>query len=495
MGKYTLAAAREYESTQAEMISPQERPVYHLTPMAGWMNDPNGFSYYRGEYHLFYQYHPYRTAWDAMHWGHAVSKDLVHWMYLPAALAPDQPYDYLGCFSGTAEELPDGRQLLIYTGVYRNADGKERQAQCVAVGDGKEYVKFAGNPVIDETTLPEELSRKDFRDPKIWRTEEGRYRCVLGACTQNEHLGVIMQYESCDGFHWNLAGELARNDGSHGRMWECPDFFSLNGRQVLSVSPQDMLPEELKYNCGNGTVFFVGDLNKDGTKFLFDADQPVDYGMDFYAPQTLVTPDGRRVMIAWMQNWDTTGHSDEPDMKWHGQMTIARELHIRDGQLIQNPVHELEAFRTEHVSYRQLVIKEKRTLTGIEGRSVDLELTIDVEDKTQMYESFEICVAENKAFRTVIRYQARESVLTLDRTYSGSRRNFVHQRSCRVAKRDGKLKLRILLDRFSVEVFVNDGEQAMTAVLRTDISATGISFCAVGGVRMDVDCYYLDSKE
>ena len=141
-----LEKARKYEDEQGKKIKAEDRPAFHVSPYIGWMNDPNGFSYYQGEYHLFYQYHPYDTHWNSMHWGHVVSKDLLHWEYLPAALAPDEDYDKIGCFSGSAIELEDGRQLLIYTAVDQEKmeDGTVRdiQTQAVAVGDGKNYKKY-----------------------------------------------------------------------------------------------------------------------------------------------------------------------------------------------------------------------------------------------------------------------------------------------------------------------------------------------------------------
>ena len=169
----TLREARKYEDTMETRITAEERPEYHLCARVGWMNDPNGFSYYKGEYHLFYQYHPYDSVWGPMHWGHAVSKDLLHWDYLPAALAPDSVYDKDGCFSGSSVELPDGRQLLLYTGVVKQQqpDGgfKEIQTQCVATGDGRDYEKYAANQVLKEKDLPMGGRRYDFQDPKVWR--------------------------------------------------------------------------------------------------------------------------------------------------------------------------------------------------------------------------------------------------------------------------------------------------------------------------------------
>lgn len=490
MRKYTLERARAYEKKAAAAISAHQRPAYHLSPITGWMNDPNGFSYYNGEYHLFYQYHPYKTSWAAMHWGHAVSHDLLHWRYLPAALAPDQDYDSLGCFSGTAATLPDGRQLLIYTGVHRGRGGHESQAQCVAVGDGLDYRKAAQNPVISEDNLPQELSPYDFRDPRIWKTEDG-FRCIVGACTRKEHLGIILQYASKDGLDWRFIGELARNDGSHGRMWECPDFFPLDGRWVLSVSPQDMLPVPFKYVNGNGTVCMIGDLDETGTRFLCTDDQPVDYGMDFYAPQTIQTPDGRTVMIAWMQNWDTTpGYRISPT-SWFGQMTVPRELSVRDGRLYQLPVRELESLRRGRVSFRNVYVNGEMELEGVKGRCVDIELEIRPADSEAVFNKFAVKFAAGGRYYTTLSFHPQDRIMKIDRKFSGSRRAIIHQRRASVSSTGGVLKMRLILDRFSAEIFLNDGEQVMTANLYTDPSADGISFLSEGAVSMNLVKYDL----
>lgn len=169
-----LSAARKFEREASKQISEKDRPLIHLTPMVGWMNDPNGFCYYQGEYHLFYQYHPYNTVWGPMHWGHAKSRDLLRWTYLPAALAPDTEADAGGCFSGTALPLEDGRLMLMYTGVQpAGTNHKELQAQCVAIGDGVDFQKLEQNPVISGADLPKGYSEHDFRDPKLWRGKDG----------------------------------------------------------------------------------------------------------------------------------------------------------------------------------------------------------------------------------------------------------------------------------------------------------------------------------
>ena len=177
MASETLQKARDFELQYGSFIPAEQRPAFHATPTIGWMNDPNGFSLYQGEYHLFYLYHPYSNEWGPMHWGHLKTKDFIRWERLPAAMAPDQSYDASGCFSGSAIELPDGRQLLLYTGVQRshNEEGfiQDIQAQCVAIGDGVDYEKYGENPVLGAADLPEGGSSIDFRDPKIWQEADG----------------------------------------------------------------------------------------------------------------------------------------------------------------------------------------------------------------------------------------------------------------------------------------------------------------------------------
>ena len=214
-----LLFARAYEREASRQIPEMARPKFHLSPCTGWMNDPNGFSFYKGEYHLFYQYNPYDTCWDTMHWGHAVSGDLLSWRYLPAAMAPNEWYDADGCWSGSAMEMPDGRQLLMYTGNRREggATRENLQVQCLALGDGIDYEKYAGNPVLTAADLPDECSPYDFRDPSIWRESDGTYRAIVGTCTK-ERLGKLLLFSSEDGLRWRFESVFAENDGRLGLM-------------------------------------------------------------------------------------------------------------------------------------------------------------------------------------------------------------------------------------------------------------------------------------
>lgn len=490
-----LIFARAYEEEASKGIGAELRPWFHLTPRAGWMNDPNGFSHYQGKYHLFYQYHPYNPFWGPMHWGHAVSRDLIHWEYLPAAMAPDMPYDKDGCFSGSASMLSDGRQMLMYTGVVHEpkADGDylDIQTQCIAIGDGREYEKYSGNPVLTEEDLPKDGSRNDFRDPKIWREDDGTYYCVVGNCTADGD-GQILLYGSPDGFHWKYKKVLIKNNGRFGRMWECPDFFALDGKHVLLTSPQDMMPKEFEYHNGNGTLCLVGDYDRDSFTFTEKQDQAVDYGIDFYAPQTLLSPDGRRIMIAWMQNWDTSNvHSRQK--QWFGQMTLPRELSLReDGRLIQKPVRELDAFRSNEVRYEKVRFTDSIRLEGMKGRKIDLEIVLRPGEAEKEYQKCVIRLAQDENFYTEISFRPHESVVKVDRKFSGSRRAIIHQRRCQVNYDGQSLKMRIILDKFSVEIFVNDGEHVMSATIDTVPSAEEISFWADGLVEMDVVKYDLE---
>lgn len=489
----TLREARKYEDTMETRITAEERPEYHLCARVGWMNDPNGFSYYKGEYHLFYQYHPYDSVWGPMHWGHAVSKDLLHWDYLPAALAPDSVYDKDGCFSGSSVELPDGRQLLLYTGVVKQQqpDGgfKEIQTQCVATGDGRDYEKYAANPVLTEKDLPMGGSRYDFRDPKVWREEDGTYRCVVGNCTSDRD-GKILLFKSKDGFHWEFVSVLAANNGRFGRMWECPDFFELDGKYVLITSPQDMMPRGFEYHNGNGTLCLIGNYDKESGRFYEETDQSIDYGIDFYAPQTILAPDGRRIMIGWMQNWDTCNLRDT-ERVWFGQMTLPRELSIKNGRLIQKPIRELESMRGEEVRHENVAFTDTIRLDGIYGRKIDMEILLRPADPEKIFHKFAVRFAQNETYHTSVSFRPLESIVKVDRKFSGSRRAIIHQRRSRVEGKDGRLKLRVILDRFSAEVFLNDGEQVLTITFYTDLSADGISFYVDGEAVIDVVKYDL----
>ena len=492
-----LAKAIAYEAKKKKERDEDKRPAFHVTPTTGWCNDPNGFSRFGEEYHLFYQYHPYSNEWGPMHWGHVTSKDLITWERLPLAMVPEESYDNFGCFSGSGIELPDGRHLLMYTGVgyvgdtpMANGELPTHQTQCMAVGDGVNYEKYENNPVITGDDIPEGGSKVDFRDPKIWKEKDGNFYCVIGS-RPADGSGQILLYRSKNGFEWEFVSILAKNQNRYGKMWECPDFFELDGKYVLLTSPQDMLPEGLEFHNGNGTLCIIGELDPETHTLKEQFCQGVDYGIDYYAMQTLLAPDGRRIMIAWMQNWDTLAYRCN-DSGWFAQMSLPRELSVKNGRLYQVPIRELNAMRANKVEYNNVVIKDTRlTLDQIEGRTVDLELVIRPADKDNLYKKFELCFAENEKYHSTLCFRPDESVLKIDRKFSGSERALVHQSSCLVNGDSNELKLRVILDKFSVEVFINDGEQVMSAVILTKQEAKGISFFADGAAKLDIVKYDL----
>ncbi len=483
-----LEEARAYEAREEGAIPAGDRPRFHLTPRVGWMNDPNGFCFYRGEYHLFYQYHPYNTQWGPMHWGHAASTDLLNWTFRPCAMAPDTPADRKGCFSGTALPTPDGRLLLMYTGVQEDENGGVKQLQCLAVGDGTDFAKDAANPVIREEALPEGGSAVDFRDPKIWY-EDGIYRCAVSTRDARDQ-GRILLYESTDARNWQYRTTLDTCRNEYGKMWECPDFFPLDGRQLLLVSPQEMegTPDG-EFHAGFGTLALLGRWDKEAASFTRETVQPVDCGTDFYAPQTLLTPDGRRVMVAWMQNWATVGEAPR-DHRWFGCMTLPRELFLRDGRLCQRPVRELEALWKDTL-HKQDTVNGTAVYEGVAGRCLDLTVTLDAAASPDC-RRFALCFAQDERHAARVEWDPFHGELTFDRSACGSRRDIPHTRRVKAAPVNGKLTLRLVLDGDCVELFINDGERTITALLEScSPQAAGISLHSEGPARVDLVCHKL----
>lgn len=489
MNSQLLLEAREYEKIYSEQIQPSERPVFHITPWVGWLNDPNGFSTYKGEYHLFYQYYPYDVNWGPMHWGHVKSKDFIKWERLPVAIGPDMDYDVTGCFSGSAIELPDGRQLLMYTGV-KGIDNTPscRQTQCLAFGDGIDYEKYEGNPVLTVKNLPEGNSPRDFRDPKIWYDKKDeRYYAVVGNRTADDS-GAILMFESKDVLNWEYVTTLDSCKNEYGKMWECPDFFEINGKAFILTSPQEMRAKGLEFHNGNDVICLVGSYERETHAFTRENVIPVDFGLDFYAPQTLETEDGRRIMIGWMQAWETTRFHPH-QYQWMGQLTFPRELSEKEGKLIQNPVREIANYRENGVLCEGLKIVEKTEIPGVSGRVVDMTVEVHPSLIEDLYEEFKINIAENEEYSTSIIYHPHKNLVEFNRENSGYRLNVVHTRKAPVRDQDGKIKFRIILDRFSAEVFINDGEQVMSACFYTPLEAEGISFEAKGETWIDVEKY------
>ena len=481
-----LDRVREYEREQSMKVPASERPLFHLTPLVGWMNDPNGFCFYKGQFHLFYQYYPFSRQWGPMHWGHAVSADLLRWTYMPCALAPDTAADAGGCFSGSAVETLDGRLMLVYTGVQpAGTFRRETQAQCVAFGDGKDFEKSMLNPVIRHAHLPIGYSAFDFRDPKVWR-EDGVYRMAV-ANRHEEKSGTVLLMESEDGLDWHYVTELAACRKEYGRMWECPDFFSLDGRQVLIVSPQEMHARE-EFHAGYGTMAILGQYDKKERSFVRESIQPVDHGLTFYAPQTTLSPDGRRIMIGWMDNWETCKEAPRRH-PWYAQMSAPRELFIKNGRLCQRPVKEMETLWQDTVTHEMTALKDETTLPGVQGRLMDMTVTLYPGGSS--CRRFTLHVAKNADHYIEIRCDLARGELVFDRSRGGSHRDIAHTRHVTAEVDGGKLTLRLLMDRESVELFINGGERVVTSLIPTPMEADGITFAADAPVRLSVEAHHL----
>lgn len=468
-------------------ISEEEKPVFHLAPPVGWLNDPNGFSLYQGKIHLFYQYHPYSAVWGPMHWGHSVSEDFVKWEELPVALAPDRDYDAAGCFSGSAIETEEGH-VLFYTGVEEKEkeDGTKEviQQQCLAIGDGIRYEKVGENPVVPAGLLPEGFSWNDFRDPKLWK-ENGHYYMTAGT-RDNEQNGQAVLFVSEDLRSWKYVSVIADNRKKYGKMWECPDFFALGEKYVLVVSPMDMQADGQEFHNGNQSMAMIGEYDRTDCRLSEEQVISLDYGTDFYAPQTMQTGDGRRIMVAWMHSWDMK--IEPKEQQWNGMMTIPRELELKKGILCQNPVRELENYRTEAVVCKERELSGETMIPGIKGRVLDL--TVEVWEGE--YDSLAIYFAKNEKHHICFRYDRPRQIIEFDRTFSGMTRDAVCERKMKIKHPAASLKLRLILDRFSAELFVNDGVQVFTAAFYTPLDAEDIVFACDGTAVVTIEKYTIN---
>ncbi len=321
-----------YPDIRRTMEVLRHRPVFHFLPPANWMNDPNGLIQWDGRYHLFYQHNPGAAVWGDMHWGHAVSDDLAHWRDLPLALAPTPDgYDADGCWSGCivrgrgGDTGPSWMPKLLYTG-WRD----EHEAVCLAHGgpDLVEWTKDSRNPVIPGP--PPGLDTLGFRDPFVW-WEGDVWFMVLGTGIAGRGAGVLL-YRSSNLVDWLYLGPLFVGDDLPDRMWECPNFFPLDGRWVLIVSLLG----------GTGVRYFVGDF--DGRRFVPAQQGWVDHGEVFFAPLTFADEAGRRLMFGWLE--EARSEAAQRAAGWSGVMTLPRVLSLApDGALLSAPAPEIEALR------------------------------------------------------------------------------------------------------------------------------------------------------
>lgn len=482
---FTIEKANTYIEENKNNVTETYRHNYHFMSPIGWINDPNGFIYFKGEYHLFYQYNPYDSAWGPMHWGHAKSKDLVTWEHLPVALAPDQPYDKDGCFSGTAIEK-DGKLYLMYTGfILGETEEDTRQVQCVAVStDGINFEKIEQNPVLTEKDLPSNALPQDFRDPKVFKRNGMYYKIIVSKT--NKETGQILLYSSSDLIKWDFVSILLEGTKQEGIMWECPDIFTIDGKDVVVISPMAYKKEDNHFHNLNSSIAFIGHMDWERGTFHKDSVQEIDHSLDFYAPQTLEDDRGRRIMIAWMQMWERNMPTHTENHGWCGAMTLPRELSIVNNKLIQKPVDDIkEYFHNERTLENEILQDESKKFAHISGNTCVLDLEIDVKD----CQTFELALHSNETEATLLSFECENSLLELNRKNSGyeiigKEDEHLYKRSVYCDTPNDKLKLTIFLDRSSVEVFVNDGVDTMTANVYPKKEAKDIKFTAKGQVNI-----------
>ena len=436
--------AQAYIDRNKDMVSQGKmRQDYHFMGQTGWINDPNGLIFYKGKYHIFYQYNPYYGFWDYMHWGHAVSEDLVHWEYLPLALAPSEYYDdhYRGgCFSGSAIEH-DGKLFLMFTGTTNRGKGFE-QTQCVAYSeDGIHFEKYEGNPVL---TAPEGVPTYQFRDPKVWK-HDGKYYMVCGASRNN--FAQALLYVSEDMFHWDFYSVLAESRGEWGYMWECPDFFRLGDKYVLLVSPM---------GAGERTcVYMVGDFSYETGKFVYDVSGEADWGFDFYAPQSFLDGKGRRLVIGWANCWDWMPFWKDwgPTYRegWCGSYAVPREVRLNtDHTLSFVPVEELSALREEEKADSDVTVTDELQMK--DGYSLEMKISIDLKETTADSFSFFLRCDEGRERYTKITFDLKEQHMYFDRNHSDGWSTGISHSPLKMKDKD-MLDIHIFSDKSSVEVF------------------------------------------
>jgi fructan beta-fructosidase len=465
-----------HDARAAEPYREPWRPQFHFTPAKNWMNDPNGMVYHDGEYHLFYQYNPFGDKWGHMSWGHAVSRDLVHWEHLPVALREEND---IMIFSGsgvvdwknTSGFGKDGKPPLvaIYTGHHTK---KPLQNQHLAYSNdrGRTWTKFAGNPVLD-------IKEKDFRDPKVfWHEPSRRWVMVVAWPVKRK----VRFYASPDLKNWTHHSDFGPAGSVEG-IWECPDLFPLavdgKTKWVLVVNVGSGAPAG-----GSGCQYFVGDF--DGKKLTLGSSYPkkkpgeksapglwLDHGPDFDAAVTwsdIPPRDGRRLALGWMSNWQYA--NDVPTSPWRSAMTVPRELRLRrtaEGlRLVQKPVAELQKLRGPLHRFKGGTVAEANAWLARSGlRSGPLEMVLEFAPAAKGTAGVKLFKGGKE--ETVVGVDPGQGRASVDRTRSGNvgfHAKFSGVFSAPLAKPDGRVKLLVFVDACSVEVFVNDGQQVLTAL-------------------------------
>jgi len=438
-----------------------QRPIYHFLPPANWMNDPNGIIQWQGKYHLFYQHNPNGAFWGTMHWGHAVSSDLVHWEHLPIALAPtpDGP-DAMGCFSGCAVNH-DGVPTLIYTGVL----GKryEIQSQCLATStDGLLTWQKHAEPIIPGP--PNGMNTPGFRDPYVWREADGWY-AIVGSGIPNSG-GTVFLYRSTDLLQWEYLNPLLVGDPQKdGTMWECPNFFALGDKHVLIMSPLPL--REVHYMIGSYanhqfTPEIVGKLDTRGI---------------LYAPLTMLDEQGRRLMWGWF----TEERSVDAQIAagWSGAQSVPRILSLLpDGHLGIEPVPEIQALRGKHHHFDD---PGAGTLDSVRGSALEIIAEFEPNaDKCGLI----VRRSPNGEEQTPIYYDPQRRQVVVERHQSSLDTPLERLEVPFDLPQGENLKLHIFLDHSVIEIFVNGRASIASRFYPTRADSLGISVIADGTARL-----------
>lgn len=442
------------------MVQDPHRPRAHFLPPRNWMNDPNGLIYWGGEYHLFYQHNPNGPFWGTMHWGHAVSPDLIRWRHLPNALAPTPGGpDKDGCFSGCAVDN-DGVPTLVYTGV-------SPEVQCVATSaDGLiTWQKHPGNPVIGGP--PEGLEVTGFRDPFVWR-ENGEWRMVVGSGIRGEG-GAVLLYRSPDLLRWEYLGPLCTGSGAEtGEMWECPNFFPLGDRHVLIVSPVPL----------KKSLYFIG--RYDGARFTPERQGVLDAGGHYYAPLSLVDALGRRVIFGWL--WEGRSDAAQRAAGWAGVQSHPRVLTLGEGgDLRTEPLPELSTLRGERRHYQNLSIPPEGVSPDVSGDC--LEIRAEIDPGAARAAGLRLLASPNGEEETLLLYDREAGNLTLDSSrasLSPEVHRGAHATDLPLASGE-PIRLRVFLDRSVVEVYANERRCLTGRVYPTRPDSRKVGLIARGG--------------
>lgn len=463
-------SSTELAELQSKVNQCEWRQTFHIQPTTGLLNDPNGFSYFNGEYHLFYQWFPLGPVHGLKYWYHLKSIDLVHWDDLGVGLTPDSDFDSHGAYSGSAIEH-QGKLVLLYTGNTRDDNWVRHPYQCVAVMDEDYQITKLDKPVI--SSVPEGYT-DHFRDPKVWKQDD-RYYAVIGAQRVNQ-TGCIVLYSSTNLLDWTFTGEIETEMDSFGFMWECPDYFELENQGVVIFSPQGLAASGDQYQNIYQSGYVIGEkLDVQQNKLQHGDFQEIDRGFDFYAPQTTIDPLGRRIVVGWMGLPEIAYPTDSNG--WAHCLTLPRELSIKNGKLLQQPVKKLEVLRQQAHTMKDTIDNETKMYEGFTGTAYEMICEINSIDAQTV--GIEFRTSEHE--KTMIYYDAIDKKIVLDRTNSGQEVGVAYGTVRQCALNATSIKVHLFVDVSSVEIFINDGAEVFTSRIFPHKNSDGIRFFALQG--------------